>query len=478
MPPAMLPILRRQSDPGRCWPSNAGPTPSTTGDPFGERTFPGHASGVDFHRGIDLLDQQDGVPTYSPINGCVIRSSYTHFQWDDDSNMEQFTEVDPNSKATFSRVTDKLRIVGKNDGTVSFPSGLAQYRCLTPLSAVAGEWFIDLQLNATVSLTGKLVYGMYDPDNNEYALLEYDGSTFTVKGRDSGGAMTGDGTTYTPSARTWMRIRYDSTNGVIWQHSTDGSTWTDMVADASPSWTKQYPGFKVFVGWDPAGSGSDDTVDVAFFGWFDGDNIGRFGNWIEISSAGEKWLMMHHRKLLVAVGSVVRAGEQVGTTGKTGFDTYSGRIAQDHLHTEYIPNNKYFYANNDPLNPLDPDILPRTNGSGNVSVMRSTGNDPNGNDSHILTITCTRGTQQDFDMNEFSLTGNSGTRTINWNTRSGLDPADQDANNYNGVHFQPSAFNESSSSYVITLYFNKSAVGNTFSSAYVKDTDGTTLWSE
>lgn len=480
MPPNLLAQKYRGPDPGICWPRSGTHTVEDVGDIFGYRPFAAHSPPYDFHRGVDFNWDRAGYPNLSPTNGSIVRWSYTHFMFDDDGNMDQFTETDPNSKATFSRNSSSLRIVGKNNGTVTFPSGLARFNCVTPLNPNTsnGDWYMDLQLASTVSLTGKLVYGMYDSTNNEYALLEYDGTTFTVKGRDAGGTMGVDGTTAAPSARTWMRIRYSQASANIkWQHSTDGTTWTDIATEGTISWTRNYPAFAAFVGWDPAASGSDDTVDVDFFGWVDGDNIGRFGNWIEIATASDKWLQMHFRHLSVAKGSIVKAGDEMGLVGKTGFDTKSGRILTPHLHMEYIGNNDRDYANSDPTNPLDPSLLPRANVTNNVSVVRSTGLDPNGNDSHILTVTVTR-EDQNFDVNQFSLTGNTATRTVNWNTRGGLDPSDNDINYYDGVYEKPSAFDTSSTEYEIVMYFNKSTVGSTFVSAYIMDTEGTTVWSE
>ena len=84
-------------------------------------------------------------------------------------------------------------------------------------------------------------------------------------------------------------------------------------------------------------------------------------------------------------------------------------------------------------------------------------------------------------LNEISLTGNLATRTINFNTRAGL-AADNDIP-VSGVvlavvYIVPEPFDASSPEYVVNLYFNKTAVGTTFVSAYVKDIAGTILWAE
>lgn len=62
-------------------------------------------------------------------------------------------------------------------------------------------------------------------------------------------------------------------------------------------------------------------------------------------------------------------------------------------------------------------------------------------------------------------------------TRAGLN-ADNDIPKEAGVYIVPVAFDYSSTEYEVSFYFNKATVGNTFISANIKDTEGTTLWSE
>lgn len=483
------PPARRYADPGIVWPSSAGYVADVVGDPFGERTFAAHTSGIDFHRGYDTLDNQDGpgqpadsggMPVYAPRNGCIIRRYYGHFSWFDANNMSQCTELDPSSKATFSASGGVLTITGKNNGTVTFANLAKLYKTQTFQNATAdNDWLIMFQLTSTVSLTGELVLGIGSLSTAQYALLYYNGSKFTVKGVDADGTMAADGTNTSPSATRWGRVRWSVADAKLyWDYSTDGTTWTNIASEGSINWGTTVD-FVSFIGWNPAASGSDDTVGVSYSGGGDSSSINRFGNWLELSGDDAKWVMMHFRDFLVNVGDVVRAGQQIGITGRTGFDIKSGTIIQNHLHTEYIPNNGHSYSNDDPLNPLGATILPRASTTPSVSVVRDTAFDPYTGlvDCHRITVTVTRGTDNNFQINEFRIVGNTTSRTLNWNTRSGLDPADQDANNYLGRYFEPLAFDEGSSTYVFKYYASKAVVGSTWVSGYVKDTDGNTVWS-
>jgi murein DD-endopeptidase MepM/ murein hydrolase activator NlpD len=491
-------ITRRESiprscDPGIVWPISGGEAVSTIGDPFGHRTFSGgtgHAGGVDFHRGMDMADDQDGpgqpagsggVAVVSPIHGKVIRKYKGYFHFFDADDMTELAEVDPGSKATFTRTAGNLAIVGKNDGTVTFPSGLAALQKIQPFNAdLAGnDYCAYFRLASTVSLTGKIVVGIYDATNDQYLALEYNGATFTCKGKKVSGAMTNNGVTATPAACVWGMVWVDIATGkAYWKYSTDGNTWTDIVGAGEAFTVTNQCGFKMFIGWDPAAAGGDDTVNVQEFGGGDAGSIPRFGNWLEISNSSGQFDMMHFRKITVALGAEVRPGDALGLTGRTGLDLRSGKIIQNHLHMEYRPTNVHDYANSDPKNPLSALLLPRVSTAISIAVVRDTAMDPNTGlvDCHRLTITVDRGTYQNFQINEFQMVGNTTSRTLNWNTRAGLDPADQDANVYDGLYFQPVAFDEDSSQYVFKLYASKAVIGATWVSGYVKDADANSLW--
>lgn len=474
---AFPPLLRTQDPPGVCWPGSGSSNVDTVGDIFGHRTFSAHSSGIDFHRGMDVDDSNTvSVPILSMINGCIIRRFYGMTSFDHPNNLNQFAIANPAVMTlTMPGPTAFGRITGVNAGTVTFPSGCGRaYWQYEPMSPNAGSWFIDINLTSFTS-TGSLVFGMYNAVADEYACLTYDGTTITVRGKDAGGVMTADGTTASPAFQQWLRITYSATTGnLLWRYSSDGTTFTTIATEGTITWSA-LP-FQVFMGFDPAAAGANDVIDVPFFGWFDGRGIGRFGNWIEVGTDSEKIAMMHFSDIDVAMGDVVVAGQQLGYTGRTGFDTTSGRIIQYHDHFEYIPNNGYVYANNDPINPLA--ILPRASETVSIAVTRTEENNPLGAASHKLNIVVQRGTYQNFQINLFTLTGNSATRTLNWDTRAGLDPADQDAVQYDGIYFEPLAFDETSTEYEYNLYFDKAVVGATFVSAEVQDIDGNVLWSD
>lgn len=491
------PPARRSADPGVVSPANGGYAADTLGDPFGERNFSTafHASGVDFHRGYDTLDNEDGpgepadsggMPIYSPICGTVIRKFYGHFSWFDAGNMSQNTEVDPNSKATFSASAGVLTVTGKNNGTVTFPSGIAQLQRSSAFrnDLTDNDWLIMIMFDTPpTALTGKIVLGIYDATNDEYACLEYDGATFTVKGKDAGGVMTADGTTAAASGKKYMRVRWSVADAKLyWDYSADATTWTSITNEGTITWTNAGGGFKSFVGWDPAAAGGDDTVTIKYSGGGDSASINRFGNWVQIANASRKWVLLHFRHISANVGDVVRAGQQLGISGRTGFDIRSGPIIENHLHTELHLNNGDSYSNADPINPYSADAsiyIPRSTTAPSISVVQDSATDPYGGgvDCHRITVTVTRGTWNNFQINEFRIVGNLATRTLNWNTRAGLDPADNDANNYDGCYFEPVAFDETSASYIFKYYASKAVVGATWSSGYVKDSDGNTLWS-
>ena len=118
------------------------------------------------------------------------------------------------------------------------------------------------------------------------------------------------------------------------------------------------------------------------------------------------------------------------------------------------------------------DVTPRV---GQVVTVTVAANDPDAVDSHRLTITVTRA-DQDFDMNSITMVGNTTSRTINFNTRAGLN-ADEDIPKQSGMYMVPASFDENSATFVLVVYANKSVVGSTWVSGSILDTAGTTLWS-
>lgn len=479
-----LPKTRNRGDGrGIAWPDSGSSTVSTIGDVFGPRPFSAHIATVgydyDFHRGVDIPKNQ-GDQVRSMISGSVIRAHRTHFGWETDDQLGYWTERDPNTSVAFAReAPSALRVTGERVGAQTFPTDTGWYEPTDESVIGSGDWTIDLNLSATISTNGAIGLCLIDEANDEYVALEYDGATITVRGKDSSGTFTADEGTTSIASQTWLRINHDSaTDSIDWLYGTDGDSWTTAALESSVAFTETIRSvFKPAIYWRSIDtSETPDTVDVEFFGWVSSTTIGRFGNWLSIANKDMTTIMLHFQDLDVYLGDYVQAGQVIGRAGVTGFDSKSGRVQYSHIHLEVIEETKYTYDNDTVINALAPGILPRTDVTNNVSVNRITENDPDATDSWKLEITVSRG-DQDFDLNQISLTGNLATRTVNFNTRAGLN-ADNDVPVNDGVYLVPDNFTSASSTYTIAAYFHKTVVGTTFVSAEIRDTAGNLLWSE
>lgn len=466
---------------GMAWPGGPTGSPGTVKAVMGPREFQAHVAtegfNYDFHPGIDV-DSTTGSPLYSPLCGSVVRRHYTHFGWQDAAHLDEFALVAPSSSLSAAIVGSVLRLSCARVGAVSFPSAVDAYRAKTErVAPEGGDWVIEVQLSSAPSLAaGAVGIGLFNAAMTEYVALEYDGATFTRRGVGTA-TFTANGATTSASGKTWLRVQYTKTSGTFdWLHSTDGSTWTSLGTEAARHFTADVvPSMIPALYWRSGDTNASPfTIDVAQFNWCDEFlNVGRFGNWVEVADATRKIVLAHFSVLSVAQGAFVHAGTLLGKAGTTGFDAISGRITSEHGHLEYHPNNTFEYSRAEGVNPLKAGFLPRANVSNNVGVVRSSANDPDGVDSHLLTITVTRA-DQDFDLNSITLVGNTASRTINFDSRAGLN-SNVDIPKQSGVYIVPSAFNENSSAYVLAVYFNKSVVGSTFTSYSVADSAGTVL---
>jgi hypothetical protein len=192
-----------------------------------------------------------------------------------------------------------------------------------------------------------------------------------------------------------------------------------------------------------------------------------------MSDGGKKIPLIHFESLSVRIGAPVSPGTKLGYSGKTGGDTYSGRVNSEHAHLEAHRNAKYAYNKDEAVNPADAGYFPRVNVSNNVSVARSTALDPAGNTCWKVVVTVLRA-DNDFDFNSITLTGDLATRTVNWNTRAGLN-ANNDIPFYDGVYTVPQTFDETSAAYVVWFFFDKAIVGSTFVTGAVFDTSDVQL---
>lgn len=467
---------------GYVYPDSGNATPAANvGDIFAPRPFSPHIATTgydyDFHRGLDIV-RAIGDPVYAPCGGTIIRLHRSHFGFETDSQLAYWAEDQDGgvSPATFVRSASNLIITGTRGDVGAFPS-VAKYKAAVDRVALATQFEFRVALGTVgVLAAGRFGFAILDEATNEYIGLEWNGTNAYSLGVGSGGPVASHGTSLAVTTEDWLRFALDS-GTLTWDVSNDATTWTNIDSEAMPAFTSTRKDFVPLLYWRSTDVGAPAvaiSVDAAY--WRDDDGIGRFGNWIFLQRASKKFCLVHFRELDVEVGDVVEAGQVLGTAGATGFDSRSGPVLDAHAHLEYIPNASTLYNNDEPTNPLAPGVLPRANVSSNVAVTRSEENDPDGAASWRLRIVVARAAN-DFDVNEVSLTGNLATRAINFNTRAGLN-ADNDIPKDAGVYIVPVTFDSSSTEYEMSIYFNKATVGNAFTSAFVKDTEGVTLWSE
>ena len=468
---------------GLVWPDTGTSVPATVKDVFGPRPFSAHIATVgydyDFHRGVDM-NLAAGAPYYAGMGGHVVRLHRTHYGWETATQLNFWTTDDDSSSApaTFTRVAPStLRITGTRSGTGSFPS-VCKFKANTERVQNTGDWEFRVKLASTTDPAGgKFGFGIIHEATGEHVSLEWDGVNATALGAGSGGALASNGTTRAVTTEAWLRIYLTGTT-LSWGVSSDASTWTNVASQTIASYTDTaMQTFVPILYWRSTDTnGTPATIDLDFAGWYDTNTVDRFGNWITIVNGSRKACSMHFQDISVSLGDIVEPGQLLGYVGLTGYDARSGIIVEPHVHFEYVPVTSPVYTATESINPLAPSLLPRVDVSNNVSVTRTTANDPDAVSSWRLQIIVTRASQ-DFDLNSVTLTGNLASRTINFDTRSGLN-VDNDIPKQSGVYIVPVDFTESSSTYEVSVYFNKSVVGTTFTSASVANTAGTTLWSE
>lgn len=477
--------LIRPGSPSLVWPDTGTSVPAAVGDVFGPRPFAAHISSVgydyDMHRGIDVAATA-GSPVYAVMAGVVTRIHKTHSGFETASQLGNWSEVDPGNTGVFSQTGTSLNIAGTRGGAKLFPTTSANYEALSERIDIAtGDWEMRLKLTTAPSLVGGVLgLGVYDKLNTaQVVALETNGSTATSVGVGSGGTMSSNGTTATTSVLYYSITYTQTTDTLVWRYSSDATTWTTLATQVGVAFTREgVSAFTPAVYWRSTDTNAAvQSVDVDFVGWWDNTSIGRFGNWITIvGTDGNKVCQMHFQEIYVNCGAVIEAGQLIGATGSTGFDARSGYVINPHVHVEYAQTNRANYANNDAINPLAPTLLPHVSTNTNVTCTRTTANDPDAVSCWRLAMVVTRG-DQDLDLNSVTLTGNLATRTINFNTRSGLN-ADNDIPKQAGVYIVPAAFSTSSTSYNLDMYFSKAVVGSTFTSLSIADTAGTVLYSE
>lgn len=454
---------------GHCWPNS----PSGTGaieDVFGPRFLNGSH---DNHRGVDIGLAQ-GAPVYATLTGAVCRRHLTHFDFRTAAQLAQY-EVAGSTLAA-AHVTDHLELTCSRTGVASFPADIGRLQTIQQRICPKDDenWCIELNI-PDFAVTGAIGFGLFSADLAERMCAEYDGATITLRGVGTT-TFANDSATFAVADITWLRVGYTvATDTFYWKRSTDRTNWTTIASETGRSFASTLATHKPTLYWRSGDTNATPyTITVSELNWVDEtQQTGRFGNYIFLQAADRKMCLFHLQEPVVEPGTFVHAGQIVGLAGKKGFDPEGGPVLHFHIHFEFDLDHLYGYNTDGVTNPIAPGIMPRVNVSNNVSVVRTRENDPDGADSHRLAITVQRA-DQDFDLNSVSLTGNLATRTVNWNTRAGLNP-NNDLPSYDGVYILGGSLSTASTSYTFNMYFAVATVGTTFTSYTIADTAGTVL---
>ena len=181
-----------------------------------------------------------------------------------------------------------------------------------------------------------------------------------------------------------------------------------------------------------------------------GTTLQRSGNWILVkidSAAGQP---RHNAYLHLngfykyKVGDTVSTADTIGFMGKSGY-----QINTVHCHFELYKNLSGTSIDKDKAqNPLE--ILPYTNGSSSsVSFITR-------NDSTAIVVS-TPDTELDFD--QIAIYGETASRTVGFNSRTGIDPDNNDNPAYSNVLIDPDAFVQDSSVQRIRFWVKNSEIG-------------------
>lgn len=472
---------KRQSEAGGIvWPDTGNDTPSGVAAVFGPRLFPGHVATIgydyDFHPGEDVA-LSVGDTLLSPVNGTISRLQMTHFGWERSEQLDYWQADNDGPGASWIAGSGSLSGQGTRGGSVSFPNVDKLYRTGAGASLTANTWEMRFKLAASQgSLSGAIGFGLHNETDSQYVTMEWDGTNVYAYGARSGGNVTSHGSSAAIGSERWLRVRSNG-GSLSWAKSTDGATWTTVFTEANPTFTNPgRPVWRPVIYWRSRDTNATPaSIEIDFVGWYDENTIPRFGNHLTIGQGARKVVMIHFSDFDVQLGDYVRAGQAVGVVGLTGFDDVSGNVTTTHVHFEVHPTNVTVYSRAEGVNPSKAGIMPRDNVSNNVTVSVTSANDPDGVDSHKLAIVCSR-EDQDFDINEIQVAGSSATRTLNFDTRAGLN-ANVDIPKEAGVYIVAKSFNAASSAYSMDVYFNKSVVGASITTAHIKDCNGVTLWS-
>lgn len=466
-------IIRRRSQGDRLRGPMVNPiTPSAPieiSNVFGPRPFSPHIGSTgydyDFHRGVDFPNAPEGTPCYAASSGAVIRKNYTHFHWKNSNQLNEFDNTVNSFNPWSLSVTDRLSVTADSEGSPDWE--LSTLSILKAKNAVINTGFdnyvIECKLGSGFSTTyGEVGIGLLNEETQQFIHLSYNGSSLTIRGIGYAGEIVDNATEYPATGVVWLRIEYDfATDTTSWQRSTDGDTWVTLGSEVGFGFS-YIPGKPILTwsGYNASAESGTDSFEILEFNWIDeNQTIGRFGNWVTINREEGKVLQVHLSTVDVNLGDFVSAGTLVGTIGRTGFNTRSGRINGVHAHLEWSDVTIAAYSQDEALNPLESGLLPRVNVSNNISLTLSEENDPESDPAWKIDVEVLRA-DSDFDFNSLVIDGNAASRTIDFNLRTGLNP-DNDIPLHDGVYIVPAdGFTHLSASYQCTFYVKKSAIGS------------------
>ncbi len=181
-----------------------------------------------------------------------------------------------------------------------------------------------------------------------------------------------------------------------------------------------------------------------------GTALQRNGNWILVKVDSAAGVPRHNAYLHLngfykyKVGDTVSTADTIGFMGKSGY-----QINTVHCHFELYKNLSGTSIDKDKSNnPLE--VLPYTNAnSSSVSFITR-------NDSTAIMVS-TPETELDFD--QIAIYGESASRTVGFNSRTGIDPDNNDNPAYNNVLIDPDPFIQDSSTQRIRFWVKNSEIG-------------------
>jgi len=472
------------------YPSSGTSTPPNVGDFFGGRVFDRDGDGFeddfDFHRGVDMSGAIGDI-AYAPAGGARLRYYQGHYYYKRDSQLVDWPLV--------SGTGGTLAIVTPGTGPARASGEGAHAWRMTHRLVANDDWVFDLAVPASASWDpgGKTIVGLrcvplvtYHPSSTEFVQIRYDGTTVYCDAENA--AAETKATTFAVSGVRWLRIEYAS-GTARWRTAPDehGNNFTlhdSLVstftgAGSGATWALDLLA-EIQVGASPA------TIEIEFAGGADSTTVPRFGNWVRIATGTATWSVFHLDELDPAIieRATVEAGQVLGYAGRTGFDytsgTSGGRVRTLRCHSEVQDGTSYTHDSDDSQNPLAVGAgrYPRPDSANICNVVRDLANDPNGSASTRLTVTLPRnvdGTIAALDRIEYA--GSLGSHTIDYQSRTGLDPVNPDNPDYQGVYQVPQPFNSASVEYEIEIYYETVTWG-TFVQYRIYDTDGTLLAQE